>query len=120
MENVLIEFLDNSSYFAILTTLSSDDPIDLLRDSKANDYLERSGKIIVDNILHVGNNSDRFMELFCDNGKIDYSSLNFVEIARKDELRIKANNTLRQHPSIVNNSILNSSQKKLLLHGISI
>lgn len=120
MENVVIEFLNDSSYFAILTTLSSEDPVDLLKDFKADNYLKFSGKVIVDNILHAGNNSDRFMELCCDNGKIDYNSLNFVEIARKDALRIKANNTLRQYPYIVNNSILNNSQKKLLLHGVSI
>lgn len=120
MKNVVIEYLNDSSYFALLTTLSSNSPIDLIRDFAVENEFECSGKIIVDSILHSGNNSDRFIEIPCENGEINFSSLNFVQIERKSDLRIKANNTLRQYPFIINNSILNNSQKKLLLHGISI
>ncbi|WML58106.1 type II toxin-antitoxin system RnlB family antitoxin [Neobacillus sp. PS2-9] len=120
MKKVSIEFLNDSSYSALLTTLSSESPIDLLRDFEEENSFVCSGKIIVDNILHSGNNSDRFIELLCENGKINYSSVNFIQIERKNDLRVKANNTLRQYPNIINNSILNNSQKKLLLHGISI
>jgi hypothetical protein len=120
MKNVVVEYLNDSSYFALLTTLSSNSPIDLIRDFVVENGFKCSSKIIVDIILHSGNNSDRFIEIPCENGEINFSSLNFVQIERKSDLRIKANNTLRQYPYIINNSILNNSQKKLLLHGISI
>lgn len=120
MKNVVVEYLKDSSYFALLTTLSSNSPLDLIRDFVVEDGFKCSGKIVVDSILHSGNNSDRFIEISCENGEINFSSLNFVQIERKSDLRIKANNTLRQYPFIINNSILNNSQKKLLLHGISI
>ncbi len=120
MENVVIEKLNNSSYFALLTTLSSDSPIYTIRNFERENGFECSGRILIDSILHSGNNSDRFIEILCENGKINYNSFNFVQIERKNELRVKANNTLRKYPQIINNSILNNSQKKLLLHGISI
>jgi hypothetical protein len=120
MENVVIENLNDSSYSALLTTLSSDSPINTIRNFETENEFECAGKLLIDNILHSGNNSDRFIELLCENGKINYNSLNFIQIERKNELRIKANNTLRKYPHIINNSILNNSQKKLLLNGISI
>ncbi|MFS0820901.1 type II toxin-antitoxin system RnlB family antitoxin [Bacillus sp. 1P02SD] len=120
MKNVVIELLNDSSYFALLTTLSSDSPINTIKNFENENGFECSGRVLVDSILHSGNNSDRFIELFCENGKINYSSFSFVQIERKNELRVKANDTLRKYPQIINNSILNNSQKKLLLHGISI
>ncbi|HFU7073112.1 TPA: type II toxin-antitoxin system RnlB family antitoxin [Bacillus cereus] len=120
MQSVLFERLNDSFYFALLTTLSSENPLSLIRHFENEVGLECTGKLIVDSILHVGNNSDRFVELSCKDGKIDYSSLNVVCIERKNVLRVKANETLRKYPNIINNSILNNSQKKLLLHGVSI
>jgi|SRR5690606_18872457 len=120
MKHVLIEYLNDSSYVALLTTLSSNSPIELIKEFVVEDGFECSGKVIVDTVLFSGNNSDRFLEIKCDQGKVDFNTINYVNLERKDELRIKANDILRKYPSIVNNSILNSSQKKLLLHGISI
>lgn len=116
----MIEILNDSSYFALLTALSSDSPIYTIKKFEVENVFECTGRVLVDSILHSGNNSDRFIELICDNGKINFNSFNFVQIERKNELRIKANNTLRKYPEVINNSILNNSQKKLLLHGISI
>ena len=119
MENVLIQILnDDSTYFALLTTLNNSSPIDILKQTE--NVFVTSGRVLVDNILHSGNNSDRFMELQYSDGKFDFDTAQYVQIDRKNTLRIEANNALRGYPSVVNNSILNSAQKKLLLHGISI
>jgi hypothetical protein len=120
MKNVVIEYLNDSSYYALITTLSARSPIDLIRELEKEQGFVCSGKIIVDSVLHSGNNSDRFIEINCNNGKLNLKSLNFIEVERKSDLRIKANNILRNYPDLINNSILNNSQKKLLLHGISI
>lgn len=120
MKDVVIEYLNDSSYAALLTTLSSNSPIDMIRSLVQEDGFKCSGKLIVDTILHSGNNSDRFIEIPCENGEIKFDSYHFVQFERKSELRVKANNILRNYPVIINNSILNNSQKKMLLHGISI
>ena len=120
MKNVEIEYLNDNSYFALLTTLSPNNPIDLIRQFVEEHQFNCLGNIIVDCILYTGNNSDRFIEIKCEDGKLNLNKYNFVILDRKNEIRIKANNTLRRYPVLVNNSILSNSQKKLLLHGISI
>ncbi|WP_445661428.1 type II toxin-antitoxin system RnlB family antitoxin [Bacillus sp. FSL K6-3431] len=103
MGNVSIKILnDDPTYFALLTTLDISSPIDLLKSIE--NTFKCSGKILVDNILHSGNNSDRFLEFQCKDGKIDYNSPNYVQIERKSELRVMANSTLREYPYILWNT----------------
>ncbi|HDX9541510.1 MULTISPECIES: type II toxin-antitoxin system RnlB family antitoxin [Bacillus] len=120
MKNIIVEYLNDSSYFALLTTLNSNSPVDLIKEYEHENEFICSGKIIVDTILYSGNNDDRFIEISCKDGRIDFCTLNHVQIERKNNLRVTANNILRKYPNIINNSILNNAQKQLLLHGISI
>lgn len=108
---------DDSTYFALLITLNNSSPIDILKHTE--NVFVTSGKVLVDIILHSGNNSDRFIELQYNEEKFDFDTAQYVQIDRKNTLRNAANNALRGFPSVVNNSILNSAQKKLLLHEIS-
>lgn len=79
-----------------------------------------TGKVILDRMFHVGNSKDRFMEYEVINGKIKVSDGENIELARKHPIRIKSNDVYRKYPNLVTYSILNSNQKKLLLHGLSI
>ena len=79
-----------------------------------------SGNVILDRMLHVGNSIDRFVAYEVVNGKIlDFKGFP-LEFNRKSPIRILANDVYRKYPNIVENSILNSNQKKLLLYGLSI
>lgn len=122
MKKIAVEVLSDSIYCALLTTLSCENPLSIVKENfeLTELHTEECQKIIVDCILHAGNDCDRFIELPVSNGKVDYNSFVTVELERHNTLRIKANDTLRKHPDVINNSILNSMQRKLLLKGISI
>lgn len=79
-----------------------------------------TGKVILDRMLHVGNSKDRFVIYNVVKGKIELNEKKVVEFKRKDPVRIQSNNIYRKYPDIVENSILSSTQKKLLLHGLSV
>lgn len=122
MDNVLVSELPVSSeYTNLLTPLSSENPLFLIQQT---DYVkklpQKEGKILVDNIFHSGNSTKRFFELSYGAGEINLDSVAYIELNRKDNIRIFANSILGDFPTVVNNSILNSSQKKLILHGVSI
>ncbi|MGE7753356.1 type II toxin-antitoxin system RnlB family antitoxin [Lysinibacillus fusiformis] len=122
MENVLVNELPISSpYTHLLTPLSSENPLFLIQQTEYVKTLpEINGKILVDNIFRFGNTSKRFFELSYATGKINLESVVYIELDRKNSIRITANTILQEVPNVVNNSILNSAQKKLILHGVSI
>ena len=55
-----------------------------------------------------------------ENGEIVDGSRKIVPLSRKESLRIKANENFRAEEEVVKHSILSSSQKAMLLAGISI
>lgn len=112
--------LDSTSEFSYLLVLKSHTaPSHWLKTEKIFD-LNFSGQIILDRMLHVGNSKDRFIIYSICDGNIQNYNGKVLELDRKDPLRVLSNSVLRNYPELVSNSILNSSQKKLLLHGLSI
>lgn len=112
--------LDSTSDFSYLLVLKSHTaPSHWLKTEKIFD-LNFSGQIILDRMLHVGNSKDRFIIYSICDGNIQNYNGKVLELDRKDPLRVLSNSVLRNYPELVSNSILNSSQKKLLLHGLSI
>lgn len=79
-----------------------------------------SGEIILDRMLHVGNSKDRFIKYQIVEGTVIDNSGVVINLDRKNDIRRMANEMYREYPEIIANSILNKSQKKLLLHGLSI
>ena len=76
------------------------------------------GIIIVDQILHSGNNQDRFISLRFD-GKIDKKSIQFQQIDKKTKIREISCHYLKEN-NLIDDSILSSTQKRMLNKGISI
>lgn len=112
--------LDSTSDFSYLLVLKSHTaPSHWLKTEKIFD-LNFSGQIILDRMLHVGNSKDRFIIYSICDGNIQNYNGKVLELDRKDPLRVLSNSVLRNYPELVSNSILNSTQKKLLLHGLSI
>lgn len=110
---------DNVMYDYLFILLSSNAPTYGLRNH-VNLSIDYNGKILLDNLLHVGNTSDRFAEYAVKHGQVIIESKKIVSLDRKSELRKHSNNVIKSHENIVVNSILNNTQKKLLLAGISI
>jgi len=78
------------------------------------------GKILLDRMLHVGNSNDRYVSYDVCEGNIKLDTIQRERFDRKNDIRMLGNSYYRKYPELIKNSILNSSQKKLLLHGLSI
>ena len=79
-----------------------------------------SGRILIDTILHSGNNSSRFVSFDVESGIIITDSRETVLLDRRNEIRAKSNDLLRSKPNLISYSIISTPQKKLLLKGLSI
>ena len=75
--------------------------------------------IIFDHLLHNGNNSDRYI-LVNWNIKNTYSSADKIDVPKKDIVREISCNYFKTRPELIENSILGSVQKKMILKGIVI
>ncbi|MDE5051763.1 type II toxin-antitoxin system RnlB family antitoxin [Niallia taxi] len=122
MNNIRIYKLHNSNVFTdLVIPLSSENPLGLIGELASKGALSNlTGKLLVDNIFRTGNNKRRFFVLNYSEGEIDFKSIEFLDLDRKDAIRITANQYLRDFPEVVNNSILSSAQKLLILKGVSI
>ncbi|MCC9274505.1 MAG: type II toxin-antitoxin system RnlB family antitoxin [Enterococcus aquimarinus] len=111
--------LDDSEFMYFFVLLSHISPSHLLK-KEAVFCSDVSGKILVDRMLHVGNSRDRYVSYNIIHGNIEMESRKVEKVDRKSTLRMLGNSCYKSYPNLVNNSILNSTQKKLLLHGLSI
>lgn len=89
---------------------------------KLEEFFDSSftGKVVLDRMLHVGNSTDRFIVYEVMNGKVQVVSGENIKLNRKHPIRMMSNDVFRKYPKLISYSILNSNQKKLLLHGLSI
>lgn len=77
--------------------------------------------VILDNLLFANNYSDRFISAKIVNKQLIVESLQYVDIPKTSKIREESAKFFRQHPNIVNDSgILTSEQKNRLLTGIVI
>ena len=93
-------------------------------------YLDEIGKILkeqqfygfvlIDELIHSGNNNDRFIKGYFDGENFDKRAFSFEEIDRRNEIRKYSCELLRNDPDIINYSILNEAQKSLINKGIYI
>jgi hypothetical protein len=80
----------------------------------------RGASMVMCAFSRQGNTTSRFSEVEVKNGEIVDGSRKIVPLSRKESLRIKANENFRAEEEVVKHSILSSSQKAMLLAGISI
>ncbi len=120
MNNYNINFLKCSDYSALVILCNSDSPLQYLEDI-ATDLRDNliEGNILIDQILHSGNNEERFIECKFDQGMFTRNSFKFVRIPKDSEFRKKTCNFLSE-TSLIEYSILSSIQKKMINKGISI
>lgn len=76
--------------------------------------------IVIDNLLHSGNNSNRYFEFLWDYKFNKMIEINIINVSKHDELRKNSIKYYTKHMELVENSILNSSQKALIKKGIII
>lgn len=83
---------------------------------QANEEVE----VIFDLILSAGNSKERYGMAIYNGKQFDRKSFKYINISRTDKLRIFSTQYYAKYNSFVENSILNSIQKKMLCEGICI
>lgn len=119
MDSYVIEKFDGNYSYIIVNLSYMGIHFDML-ELDIYDKLNGKGKILVDNFLHSGNNSDRFIEFEFDNGSMLRNTFKFIPIKKDSAIRRKCSSLLLRYPEAIENSILNSVQKDMLLKGLSI
>jgi hypothetical protein len=120
-ENYNFIKLGNSRYSVLIIETVCEPPSKLL-DKIAEDLSAEGicGEVIIDSLLYNGNNNERFISMYFCGNQFDKSSFKFVKIAREDILRVLTSEFLRSNYELVEYSILNSFQKKLLIKGCNL
>lgn len=113
--------LEDSEYNSLVIMCNANSPIDYL----SLIYTELKGKnahgkILIDEILHVGNTNKRFISFeFDDNVSLDDIKMNFVDVKKDNIIRKISCDYLRTN-DLVEYSILSSIQKRMIGKGIVI
>jgi hypothetical protein len=118
MSNFSILELSDKKYDLLVIMKTYEAPFGFL-DQIAKELTDRRfvGTILVDELLHSGNNDERFIRAFFDGEKFDKSAFMFESIDRRNEIRKISCETLRNELDIIDYSILNNAQKCLISKG---
>lgn len=119
-DDLLIVSLDGFNYGFLVIGLSESSPIHAIKKVAKDYFKDYDGQLLIDSVYRQGNTTSRFSEVEVKNGEIVDGSRKIVPLSRKESLRIKANENFRAEEEVVKHSILSSSQKAMLLAGISI
>jgi hypothetical protein len=119
-DDLLIISLDGFAYGFLVIGLSEASPIYAIKKVAKEYFNDFDGQLLIDSVYRQGNTTSRFSEVVVKKGEVIDSSRKVVPLSRKEPLRIKANETFRTEEDVVKHSILSSSQKAMLLAGISI
>ena len=119
-DDLLIVSLDGFNYGFLVIGLSESSPIYAIKKVAKDYFKDYDGQLLIDSVYRQGNTTSRFSEVEVKNGEIVDGSRKIVPLSRKESLRIKANENFRAEEEVVKPSILSSSQKAMLLAGISI
>lgn len=122
MKDYAIVSINNSEYDVIIYSKSRISPFENIKEIE-NDLKEMNfsiNRVLFDMILCRGNNSDRFIKCDFDGNSLLKNTMEVIILNKKDTLRKISVNYLLNEKEEVENSILTSIQKKMILKGISI
>ena len=114
--------IENEDYKFIVFSTTYESPLAYAEEiSKDLSYYNiKEAKVIFDMLLNMGNESDRFTEAYFDGNKFDISSFKSIDVSKKSKLRKISCNYFKTNMELLEYSILNSMQKKMLAHGLTI
>lgn len=120
MKEFNILSLYNNEYSALITMCISESPLNYLLDIE-EELKEKKlyGNMIIDQILHSGNNEERFLTFYFDKDVNKQLILKFVSIPKTTNVRRIACENL-MNLDLLNYSILSSIQRRMIEKGIVI
>lgn len=117
MNYKIVALNDEQKYEYLIILCNSNSPYDYIRDISNNLDKTKSGDILIDQILHVGNTEKRFMAFQFNRGKIENG--NFVNVKKNSKIRKLTCNFLND-AGLVDGSILTSIQARMIKKGLVI
>lgn len=122
MKNYKIVSVDCEDYDVIIYSEELNHPLSILKEveTELKSMKLQSDKILFDMILCRGNSSDRFIEGKFDGSVIIKNSISVLKVDKKNTIRKMSTQLLLNNREMVENSILTSIQKKMILKGIAI
>ena len=118
MNNFDIVNLDNKEIKLLVIMKTSDSPFDFVNELQEQlRTLDFSGLFVIDELLHSGNNDERFISGFFDGNSFDNSKFKFENIDKKSIIRSYMCNYLKSDLEVLNYSSLTDKQQKLISHG---
>lgn len=113
-----------SDYSCMIVATSYSDPLEsmeqiaLLEANLKNECVQ--GTILFDMLTCVGDNSERYLTLAFDGTTFDLDSCQFIQVSKESNVRKLSMNAFQQLKDNLCNTVLNSKQINLLLHGVAI
>lgn len=118
MEYFDIVNLDDQDIKILVVMKTSDSPFDFVKELQEQlKMIGYSGLFIIDELLHSGNNEERFISGFFDGDSFDNSKFRFEKIAKRSVIRSYICNYLKSDLEVLNYSSLTDKQQKLISHG---
>lgn len=118
MNNFDIVNLDNKEIKLLVIMKTSDSPFDFVNELQEQlRTIAFSGLFVIDELLHSGNNDERFISGFFDGNSFDNSKFKFKYIDKKSIIRSYMCNYLKSDLEVLNYSSLTDKQQKLISHG---
>lgn len=94
---------------------TSESPFDYIKEITKNlKLINFNGTVIIDELLHSGNNNDRFICAEFVNGNFIHESFDFLCVPKKDPLRNYISNYLKNDSEYLELSGLTSAQRNLI------
>lgn len=78
------------------------------------------GKIMFDLLTSIGDNSERFSTIFFDGSKLNLTSYAVIQVSKKSDIRKSMTSLLNKLDNQLENTVLNSTQIKLIRNGLTI
>lgn len=118
MNNFDIVNLDDKDIKVLVVMKTSDSPFDFINELQEElKMIGFSGLLVIDELLHSGNNKERFISGFFDGDSFDNSKFKFEDIAKKSAIRSYICDYLKSDLEVLNYSNLTDKQQKLISHG---
>lgn len=118
MNNFDIINLDDQNVKILVVMKTCDSPFDFVNELQEQlKMIEFSGIFVIDELLHSGNNEERFISGFFDGNAFDNSKFRFENIAKKSIIRSYICEYLKSDLEVLNYSSLTDKQQKLISHG---
>ena len=118
MNNYDIFDVEEQDIKLVIVMKTSESPFDYAADIQVQlRNMGFVGTFLIDELLHSGNNEERFIRGFFDGEAFDNGRFCFEQIAKRSKIRDFVCQYLRSDTDVLNYSCLSERQQKLISHG---